>query len=88
MNSLERRDNDPVILGSERPFPIQGGESTRALIGGVRYAKPSTIPWWLAEEAYRYYSKRFGTSQSLERLAERGGFGRKELLALLRQEDL
>jgi len=33
-----------------------------------------TVPWSEAEIAYRTYSKLFGTSQSLERLAERGGF--------------
>lgn len=41
------------------------------------------IPWWLAEIAYKAYAKEFGTSQTLERLAERGGFGRKELMYLL-----
>ena len=50
----------------------------------VIYNKPCTIPWWLAEVAYEYYSKRFGTDQSLERLNERGGFGREELICLLR----
>ncbi len=72
-----------------RPFPIQqgyyrdpGGAVTRPV---TRYG-PSTIPWWLAEEAYKYYSERFGTDQSLERLAERGGFGREELLMLLRRD--
>jgi hypothetical protein len=69
-----------------RPFPIQGGDGCRDEAGGVCYTKSSTIPWWLAEEAYRHYSKRFGVSQSLERIAERGGFGREELLLLLRQE--
>ena len=43
-----------------------------------------TVPWWLAEEAYKVYSKRYGTMQSLERLNERGGFGRREFLGLLR----
>lgn len=44
----------------ERLFPIQGG-------GFVR--------WTDAERAYDYYARRYGRSQSLERLAERGGFG-------------
>lgn len=43
------------------------------------------IPWWLAEEAYKYYSEKHGTDQSLERLNERGGFGREELLNYLRR---
>lgn len=56
-----------------KPFPIQQG---------------GTIPWWLAEEAYEHYSKLFGEDQSLQRLAERGGFGTQELLTLLRRENV
>jgi hypothetical protein len=66
-----------------RPFPIQAGWHKGDRRG--RY-KGSTIPWWLAEEAYKVYSAHFGNDQSLERLAERGGFGREELLWLLRDE--
>lgn len=36
---------------------------------------PTHIPWEMAERAYSVYSARFGTAQSLEHLAERGGFG-------------
>jgi len=72
-----------------RPFPIQRG-TYRNKDGEYRrpieHYESCSIPWWLAEEAYAYYSKRFGTSQTLERLAERGGFGREELLLLLRRE--
>jgi hypothetical protein len=61
-------------------FPILGGS-------GWDYTKEhyprSYIPWWLAEEAYKSYSKKYGTDQSLKRLAERGGFGREELITLL-----
>ena len=71
-----------------RPFPIQQarnwkkGKDHRP----VEYNKGCSIPWWLAQEAYEYYSKESGSQQSLERLAERGGFGRAELLMLLRRE--
>jgi hypothetical protein len=51
----------------ERTFPIQGKTTHRR------------IPWWLAEEAYAVYSSRYGMEQSIERLAERGGFGAGEL---------
>lgn len=47
-----------------RPFPIQGNGS----------APGGWIPWWLAEIVYAGYSARYGTEQSLERMAERGGF--------------
>jgi len=65
-----------------RPFPIQGGWS----IAKHAHEKGSQIPWWLAEIAYEYYSERFGKNQSLERLAERGGFGRAELVAFIRRD--
>lgn len=70
-----------TLLDDIRPFPIQ---SDLRCQGGPN--KPSTIPWWLAEEAYTAYLHLYGTggAQSLEQLAKRGGFGRKELLVLLR----
>lgn len=37
------------------------------------------IPWSLAEKLYAGYSAEYGTTQSLERLAERGGFGWAEI---------
>lgn len=60
-----------------KPFPVQGGYACKH--------KPSTIPWWLAEEVYKVYVSKYGDSQSLECLARRGGFGRKEILMLLKE---
>jgi len=51
-------------------FPVQGGDS---------------IPMWLAEEVYARYVKKWGNYQSLERLGERGGFAKGEILELLAQ---
>lgn len=42
-----------------------------------------SIPLLIAEEGYKEYAARFGTSQSLHRLNERGGFGSEELCILL-----
>jgi hypothetical protein len=56
-----------------RTFPLMTDDSRR-----IGYIK-----WSVAEEAYREYARQFGTSQSLERLAERGGFGLRELAMLL-----
>ena len=53
-----------------KPFPIQDG---------------GTIPWWLAEKAYAFYHEQW-PGQSLERLAERGGFGVRELICFLRRD--
>ena len=69
-----------------RPFPIQR-EHKQTEYGHV-YLPSCTIPWWLAEVAYEYYASRYGKSQSLERLAERGGFGHYELLMLIRREEI
>lgn len=57
----------------QRPFPMQGDRGSPA----------GTIPWWLAEIAHASYSAMYGRGQSLERLAERHGFGWQELGALL-----
>lgn len=78
----------PILLDDTRPFPIQSGCGFRDEDGNMKHPKRSKIPWWLAEEAYGHYAEKFGNSQSLERLAERGGFGRKELLMLLRREEI
>lgn len=58
-------------------FPIQAEG-----IGSNR-AQQTFIPWWLAEVAYKEYTRRYGNRQTLKRLKERGGFGRAELLDLL-----
>lgn len=48
----------------DRRFPMQRGPS---------------IPWALAEIIYAGYSAMYGTQQSLERLAARGGFSWREV---------
>ena len=52
------------LRAEKRRFPVQKG---------------GTIPWALAEAAYRVYSAKYGKDQSLERLAERGGFHASEM---------
>lgn len=65
-----------------RPFPIQADSS----YGHLGAGRASVVPWWLAEIAYKQYAKLYGKQQTLERLAERGGFGRAELVALLQAD--
>lgn len=62
---------------NEKPrwFPLQQNHSPH----GERFR----VPWWIAEKAYAVYSARYGTSQSLETLTARGGFGLGELIFLL-----
>jgi hypothetical protein len=56
---------------SERMFPIMTGRN------GLPH--PTKIPWYVADLAYSVYRSRYGDSQSLEKLAERGGFGAGEM---------
>lgn len=44
---------------------------------------PTSIPWSIADLAYSVYSASYGREQSLERLAERGGFGPEEMDVLV-----
>lgn len=53
----------------------------------VTFDKPvGTIEWWEHLEAYEDYAKRYGRSQSAERLAERMGFSYSELVDHLGHE--
>ncbi len=54
-----------------RMFPIQTQRGAKP--------HPLLIPWAFAELAYSVYAGNYGKSQSLEHLAERGGFGPNEM---------
>ena len=58
---------------TDKLFPIQRGLRSDA----------HAVPWRLAEIAYTAYARRYGTDQSLKRLAERGGFGVEEIAELI-----
>lgn len=49
---------------TDRMFPMQRGPA---------------IPWSMAETIYAAYSALYGTTQSLERLSQRGGFSWREV---------
>jgi hypothetical protein len=57
---------------AQRTFPIQQGRR-----GDPPH--PTRIPWSVADKAYSVYSAHYGSDQTLERLAERGGFGWEEM---------
>ena len=63
---------------TKRKFPLQ----TSDLIKGC-YKGKAEVDWDIAKIAYTEYALQFGTQQSLERLAERGGFGALEIIVLL-----
>ena len=85
---------DPCPAWAELPEAIRGhwqaaaGEAgaTRMfpLILALRinnYALPQRrqVPWEVAEKAYAAYAAKYGTSQSMEQLAARGGFHQTEM---------
>jgi len=59
---------------SERRFPVQRNSHSHPPTG------VSSIPWSLAERVYEDYAYLYGRAQSLERLAERHGFGWEEMI--------
>ena len=63
---------------TERRFPIQG-HTEHPEVGGRVDVPPMTVPWIVGEIAYNEYARRYGRQQSLERLAERAGFGQSEM---------
>ena len=63
--AIQRQENEPMFpISTQDPYP---------------HPHPAQIPWSMAELAYSKYARQFGTSQSLQRIAERGGFGPAEM---------
>lgn len=50
--------------------------------GRLPIQNTGTVSWKAAERAYENYARRHGRSQSMERMAERGGFGLQEFAYL------
>jgi hypothetical protein len=61
-------------MSTPRMFQLQPANR-----GYPRAAAPLSVPWSVADKAYGVYASRYGRSQSLERLAERGGFAVEEM---------
>lgn len=69
----------------KRMFPLQceTPPNSRSLVRGYLRCEGGQISWHLAELAYRTYREKYGNDQSLEKLAERGGFGVGEFAVLV-----
>jgi hypothetical protein len=84
-----------VGKADERRFPIQGENvqsacavnESGAAVGRMPRREPGWVPWAVAEAAYEVYARRYGKDQSLEVLAQRGGFSWSELVGLIRGDD-
>ena len=64
------------VVTEERWFPLQSSLSRKF-----------RVPWRVAEKAYATYVKLYGSAQTLERIAEQGGFSSLELIMLLAGEE-
>ena len=75
MSALKARLAELEAASAQSPrdvmFPIQSERG--------HSAHPTRIPWSVADKAYSVYRARSGDDQSLERLAERGGFAPGEM---------
>lgn len=80
-----RIDKCRLHAGDFRYFPIQDESSQRE---PRKQHEPTSIPWWLAKIAHAEYVRQYGGQQTIEHMAERMGFGRTELLTLLRKARL
>ncbi len=67
------------VLSNERRAPVQGDFTIKR--GEPGHADGS-IEWLEHEEVWRAYAQKYGTRQSAERIAERGGFGFREIVSL------
>ena len=68
---------DTCICGRRAPVQGEYGRGDKPAVA------PGTITWEEHLEAYAGYAAKYGTSQSAETLAARGGFGYRELQAFL-----
>lgn len=64
-----------VTAHYQKNFPIIPDRSRDSTIA----PHPIEVPWYIAELAYSVYVRHGGGDQSLEKLAERGGFGAAEM---------
>ncbi len=74
---MTQHDCPTCICGKRAPVQGEHGKDRRAA---------GTVTWEEYLEAYAVYAGRYGTRQSPERLAERMGFGYKEITDLLGHE--
>lgn len=76
-DALARKDEEIAKLREPRWFSLQVDLKRR----DEPPLKPqfTRVPWSVAEKAYAVYSARYGRDQSLERMAQRGGFGNSEM---------
>jgi len=74
------------VRGARRaPVQAEGVSESHAELTGEVYKPGGTVAWAEHEEAWRAYHQRW-RSQDAETIARRGGFGYREMTALLGHE--
>lgn len=88
--STEDKHCPTCICAKRAPVQKEGYPGGRGHMDGkdIPLKGAGSIEWSEHLEAYAAYSARFGSEQSAERLAERGGFGYWELTELLGHEPI
>jgi hypothetical protein len=74
------------VQASTRELDAHGYSNGQRRPSGAPGAVPGTVSWEEHEQAWIEYARRYGTSQSAERLAQRGGFSWWELVMFLGHE--
>ena len=74
-------DQDEKLASEPYVAPVQGDPLT--IKKGHPGHHPGTVSWEEHDEAWREYAGRHGGDQSARRIAERGGFGYRELTIYL-----
>lgn len=75
-------ERDALRAENERLHQAMDARRFPIMVEMLRHPDPSpvrSVPWALAERAYMAYAVRYGTDQSMERLAQRGGFSAREM---------
>lgn len=75
MTTIEVGPTKPPFPGEQRRAPVQAHGAP----GGVA----GTVDWEEHCAAWELYAQRYGREQSVERIAERGGFSYSELVLFL-----
>lgn len=75
-----------VPVQGSGPYQLPEDHPARRSYTGTHVKHPGTILWEEHVEAWEVYAKRYGRSQSAERIAQRHGFDYSELVLYLGRE--
>ena len=63
-----------------KPFPVMATRGSMARFDAARAGRAlDSVPWYIADRAWRAYDAEYRCGQTAERLSQRGGFSEGEL---------